>query len=265
MPHRISGGVQVGSTQRFALQTRPPLQSPSPQHSKQPCWAQQRPPPAQAAENTQVPLLPQLSAVQRSPSLQSAELQHCRQLVPQSLGVLAAQLHTEAAQIAPGLHALGQLPQWPGSLRVSISQPSPATPLQLAKPEAQVGTPATQAWFGPTARPQVPQLAESVWRLTQEAPPQSVCPGAQPVTQLTPLQIGVPPLHRTLQLPHVCGALACASQPGLASQFKKPARQPQVALLQVVLTPQLLVQEPQVSGREKSVSQPSSGIWLQFP
>jgi hypothetical protein len=145
MPHRICGGVHVGSTQRLALQTLPPLQSASPQHSKQPCWAQQRPPEAHAAENTQVPAPSQLSAVQRSPSLQSFAVQHCRQLVPQSLGVLAEQAHTDAAQIAPGLQALGQLPQWSGSLRVSISQPSLATPLQLAKPGAQVGAPAAHS------------------------------------------------------------------------------------------------------------------------
>jgi hypothetical protein len=31
--------------------------------------------------------------------------------VPQSLGVLAAHSHADAAQIAPGLQAFGQLPQ----------------------------------------------------------------------------------------------------------------------------------------------------------
>ena len=143
VPHRICGGMQLGKTQTLALHTLPPVQSPSPQHSKHPCCAQQRPPPAHAVENAHVPPALQLSVVQRSPSLQSAAPQHCRQLAPQSLGVLAAHAHTELLQIAPGLQALGQLPQCAGSLRVSTSQPSGVWLLQLAKPGTQLGTPAT--------------------------------------------------------------------------------------------------------------------------
>jgi len=111
VPQRIEGGVQVGRTQLFELHTLPPLQSASLQHSKHPCCPQQRPPPAHGAENTQVPAELQVSVEHWSPSLQSSALQHWRQLVPQSFGVLAAHAHAELAQIAPGLQALGQLPQ----------------------------------------------------------------------------------------------------------------------------------------------------------
>lgn len=138
-------------------------------------------------------------------------------------------------------------------------------PLQLAKPGAQVGTPAIQSWLAASGRLQAPQLPGSVRRSTHDTPPHKVCPALQPVTHAVPLQTGVGLAQARLQLPQVWGSLAAASQPGLASQFKKPVMQPQVPAVQVAFVPQSLLHEPQVSGREKSASQPSSAIRLQSP
>jgi hypothetical protein len=67
-PHAILGGTHVSVMHWLPLHTLLSVQSPSPQHSKQPVPAQHLPPPAQVAPELHTPLL-QMSAVQELPSL----------------------------------------------------------------------------------------------------------------------------------------------------------------------------------------------------
>jgi hypothetical protein len=66
-----------------------------------------------------------------------------------------------------------------------------------------------------------------------------------------------------LQVPHVAGLVFADSQPTTMSQSRNPAAQPQLAdPTQTLLSPQSLLQEPQVLASERSASQPSSGRLL---
>jgi hypothetical protein len=220
-------------------------------------------PVGQGADDAQVPPALHVSSVQALPSLHCELSQHSRQLLPQSLGVAGAQLHVEFAQIAPALQAVGQLPQCAALLRKSTSQPSPGKPLQLPKSARHFAAPATQVSFGPTARPHAPQLLGSLLRFTQETPPHSVSPLAQPLTHWLPLQTGVPPSQRWLHAPQCSGLVFGLSQPAAASQFEKSFAQPHAPLLHVEFAPQSSAQLPHVFGSASEASQPSSALPLQ--
>jgi len=92
--------------------------------------------------------------------------------------------HAPAAQSWPAAHAVPQPPQCAVEVRVSASQPLSAMPSQLARPvmHAMPQAPAAQVAVAPAgdghARPHMPQLPISAWRLLQVVP-QSVRPAPQ--------------------------------------------------------------------------------------
>jgi hypothetical protein len=95
---------------------------------------------------------------------------------PQSRpSVSPSQVQAPATQVSPGLQLRSQLPQWKGSLVVSM-QPSPGQqvlPLSQAEPLPHWQTPPRQLSDGPQARSHAPQWALSSRSRTQ-TPPQQV-------------------------------------------------------------------------------------------
>src|SRR5690606_39861347 len=88
--------------------------------------------------------------------------------------------------------------------------------------------------------------------------PHSVRLPEQPEAQAFPSHTS-PPLHFVVQFPQRNGSLVVASQPLVLSQSWKSGWQPQVPALQVLCSPQSLLQLPQLLGAPSEASQPFSG------
>jgi hypothetical protein len=149
--------------------------------------------------------------------------------------------HTPAVQVAPAGQTVGQLPQWPSSSARFTSHPSLATPLQSAKPAAQVKPHAPAAQVGVAlARegqtlPHIPQPVTLVAVLVSQplaaSPSQLPKPVLQAPTPHAPAVHVAVPLAVTQarsQAPQCAGALRVStSQPleATPSQSAKPSSQ----------------------------------------
>jgi hypothetical protein len=168
-----------------------PSQSPKPAAQRTTVQAPPRQPLAAAPARAQtVPQAPQLVGstavlVQNAVAPAPQVVLPAPQVAPQA----------PAEQTWPAAHAAPHDPQLALSVRVLVSQPSAATPLQSAKPAAQApaGTthaPATHAWVvtlgSAQAAPQAPQLVAAVW-----------VSASQP-SAATPLQSPKPAAQRTM-------------------------------------------------------------------
>jgi hypothetical protein len=113
-----------------------------------------------------------------------------------------------------------------------VSQPFAVLPSQFAKPALQLAmaqAPAVHvllALGSEHVRPHAPQLLSLFCVLTQVMP-QRVSPGAQPVPQAPPLQMGVAPEHALAHMPQLDAVSRALSQPLalLLSQSPKPIAQ----------------------------------------
>ena len=168
-------------------------------------------------------------------------------------------------QLPPAGQTLPQKPQLLGSVPVLVSQPSPISPSQSAKPALHAviwqeeatheELPLTTA---PQAMPQPPQLLLSDWVLAHRAP-QQTCPPGHPAGPHAPTQ--TPPEHASPaghflpQPPQLLGSeVVLVSQPlaTTPSQLPKPERQPAMPQLPALQSgtalgkgPQTLPHEPQ--------------------
>jgi hypothetical protein len=212
----MNGSAQVRTTQTWPVHTFPGLQSALPQHSKQPCPAQQCPPEAHSALEPHTPRV-HVSVVQELPSLQWALVQHCWQAPPQSCAVAGAQAQAPPLHTAPGLHAVLQAPQWIGLVRISTSQ-SLRSASQSAKPDSHSGCPPAQIWCSPAALPHAPQFLGSVSVFTHDLPHKVRTP--HPARQLDPSHTGRAVEHDVEHEPQCAGSVTDVSQPGTSSQSR---------------------------------------------
>lgn len=119
--------------------------------------------------------------------------------------------HAPDAHDIPAAQAWPQLPQLAASLAVATSHPSPAAPLQSARPASQVNPQVLAAHRGLApggvgqARPQPPQLLTSVATLASHPSPEARLQSPRPAAHVKPQ---APPAHVAAAAPDGTGQLA---------------------------------------------------------
>jgi hypothetical protein len=145
--------------------------------------------------------------------------------------------HLPVAQTWSALHFSPQAPQWLGSLSVATQMPP-----QSAVPTGHAHLPATQVVPFPQTVPQVPQLASSDWRSTQE-PLHAERGAVQSAAQVPELQSGVPPSHFSSHAPQWFGSSEMSTH--APEQLRVPAGQAQALSAQISVPPHDVAQVPQ--------------------